>query len=259
MTRSVRGEFFTAPLRAMGMDSIGFICDPDHPLFRPVAERLAARGFEVEFHYPTGSVTPAEVDALSALVGGTVHPATLAALRYADANGVQTWNGFSATVALSARLVTLGALEASGCRVPEVRFDGPADGYEPGRRYAWDGAPTLDAPAPFYVEAVGTEPVEHRYYAVDDGRETHMRAVALRTELADNDAVLRRTDIDVSLAASVRELLDRLEARAVAVDFARGGDGAFYAVRATPTPTFTGAGMDRHVADSIASLTTIGA
>jgi len=243
----------------MGMDSIGFVCDPDHPLFCPVAERLAARGFEVEFHRPTGPVTPAAVDALSALVVGTVHPTALAALRYADATAVQTWNGFSATVALSARLVTLSALDAAGCRVPDVSFEGPADGYEPGRRYAWEGPTSLDATAPFHVEAVGTEPVDHRYYAVDDGRETHMRAVELRTELVDDDAVLWRTDVDISLAASVRELLDRFDARAVAVDFTRGADGEFYALRATPTPTFTGAGMDRRVADSIASLTTIGA
>ncbi|MFC6756062.1 MULTISPECIES: hypothetical protein [Haloarcula] len=241
------------------MDSIGFVCDPDHPLLGPVAERLAARGFEVTLHRPTDPVTPSAVDELSALVAGERHPTALAALQYADANGVQTWNGFGATVALSARLVTLQALDAVGSRVPEVRFDGPADGYAPGRRYAWEGPVTLDARAPFYVRQVGTEPVDHRYYAVDDGRETHMRAVEVRTELADDDAVLQRTDVDVSLAASVRELLDRFDARAVAVDFTRGEDGAFYAIRATPTPTFTGTGMDRRVADSIASLTTIGA
>jgi len=241
------------------MDSIGFLCDPDHPLFRPVAERLAARGFGVAFHRPTDSVTPADIDPLSALVAGETHPTALAALRYADASGVQTWNGFAATVALSARLVTLSALEAAGCRVPEVSFDGPQDGYAAGRRYVWNGPANLDETAPFHVEAVGTEPVDHRYYAVDDGRETHMRAVELRSELVDGDPVLRRTDVDVSLAASVRELLDWFDARAVAVDFSRGEDEAFYAVRATPTPTFTGAGMDRRVADSIASLTTIGA
>ena len=240
------------------MDSIGFVCDPDHPLFRPVAGRLAARGFEVEFHRPTEQVAPADVDALSALVGGKVHPTALDALRYADANGVRTWNGFATTVALSARLVTLEALDAVGCRVPDVRFDGPRAGYAPGRRYGFEGAPALDSPAPFYVEAVGTEPVDHRYYAVDDGRETHMRALDVRRVVVDDEPVLQRADVDVSLAASVRELLDRFGARAVAVDFTEGEDGKFYAVRATPTPTFTGAGMDRRVADSVASLTTIG-
>jgi len=241
------------------MDSIGFICDPDHPLFRPVAQRLAARGFDVQFHRPTDPITPADIDALSALVNGQLHPAAVAALRYADRTGVETWNGVTATVALTARLVSLDALEAAGCRVPEVRFEGPADGYEPGQRYAWDGPARLGEPAPFYVEQVGPGAVDHRYYAVDDGRETHIRALEVRTSLADGEPLLQRTDVDVELAASVRGLLDRLRARAVAVDFTLGEDDEWYAVRATPTPTFTGAGMDRRVADSIASLTTIGA
>ena len=241
------------------MDRIGFVCDPDHPLFRPVAQRLAARGFDVQFHRPVDPPTGAAVDALAALVGGVVHPTTFAALRYADANGVETWNGFTATAALSARLVTLDALDAVGCRVPDVRFDGPREGYEAGHRYAWDGPTGLDEPAPFYVERVGSDAVDHRYYAVDDGRETHMRALEVRTAPSGDTPLLRRTDVDVSLAALVRELLDRLGARGVAVDFAEGADGESYAIRATPTPTFTGAGMDRHVADSVASLTTIGA
>lgn len=241
------------------MDSIGFLCDPTHPLLGPVAERLAARGFAVEFHRPTAPVAPGDVTGLSALVGGELHRTTLAALRYADANAVQTWNGFDATVALSARLVTLEALDSLGCRVPDVRFDGPRAGYVPGQRYAWDDSSAFAGPAPFYIEEVGTDSVTHRYYAVDDGRETHMRAIEVRTALPADDSLLRGTDVDVSLAASVRELLDRFGARAVAVDFTRGEDGEFYAVRATPAPTFTGAGMDRRVADSIASLTTIGA
>jgi hypothetical protein len=241
------------------MDCIGFICDPDHAVFRPVAQRLAARGFDVEFFRPTEPISRAAVDDLAAVVGGVVHPAALGALRYADATGVPTWNGFAMVTALSARLVALEALEAVGCPVPSVRFDGPAEGYTAGHRYAWDGSLSLDGPAPFYVETVSAERLDHRYYAVDDGRETHMRAMTLRTAIEGDEPLLERTDVDVSLAASVRELLDVFDARAVAVDFTERADGEFYAVRATPTPTFAGAGMERRVADSVASLTTIGA
>ena len=241
------------------MDSIGFVCDPDHPAFRPVAQRLAARGFGVEFLRPADPISAADVDCLGALVGGVVHPTAFAALRYAADAAVPTWNDVTAMTTLSARLVTLEALESVGCRVPTVRFDGPRSGFVAGYRYAWEGPIRLDDSAPFYVESLGTDGVDHRYYAVDDGRETHIRAVRLRTAIADDERLLERADVDVSLAASVRELLDILDARAVAVDFTRGEDGEFYAIRATPTPTFTGAGMDRRVADSIASLTTIGA
>ena len=240
------------------MDTIGFVCDPDHPAFGPVARRLTARGFEVEFFRPDGRVAPADVARLSALASGVVHPTAFAALRYADGEGIPTWNDWTAVAVLSARLVTLSALDAVGCRVPDVRFDGPHEGYVPAYRHAWEGPTTLDDTAPFYVEAVGNDGVDYRYYAVDDGRETHMRALSVRTAVADDDPLLERAEVNVSLAAGVRELLDVLDARALAVDFTR-DDEAFYAVRATPTPTFTRAGMDRRVADSVASLTTLGA
>ncbi|WP_276271023.1 hypothetical protein [Haloarcula litorea] len=241
------------------MDTIGFVGEPDHAVFWPVAERLSARGFDVTFHRPTDPIRGDEVADLDALVNGVVHPEALAALRHADRAGVPTWNGFAATTALASRLVTLDALATVGCRVPDVRFDGPAEGYDPGSRFAWDGGPTLDRSAPFYVERVRSEPVDHRYYAVDDGRETHMRALQIRTAVADDDPLVTDTDVNVRLAARVRELLDGLSARAVGVDFTRADDGEFYAVRATPVPSFAGANMHRRVADSVASLTTIGA
>jgi len=239
------------------MDRIGFICDPDQPVFRSVGQRLAARGFEVEFFPPTDPIAPADVDPLAALVNCRLHPASFAALRYADVAGIPTWNGFTVTAALSARLVALETLEAVGCRVPSVRTE-PAEGYEAGRPYPWDGPTRLGDPAPFYVERVGRRPVCHRYYAVDDGRETHMRTLALRTSPEEGERLVEHADVDVSLAARVRGVLDKFDARAVAVDFTRGRDSEFYALRATPTPSFLGAGMDRRVADSVASLTTIG-
>jgi len=240
------------------MDTIGFICDPDQPVFRSVGQRLSARGFEVEFFRPTDPITPEDVDTLSALVNCRLHPASFAALHYADTRGIPTWNGFTMTTALSARLVAFEALDAAGCRVPSVQFD-PTAGYEAGQPYVWDGPTHLGESPPFYVERVRTGSVDHRYYAVDDGRETHMRALALRTSPRENSPLVDDADVDVSLAARVRGLLDLFDARAVAVDFTRGPDGEFYALRAIPTPSFLGAGMDRRVADSVASLTTIGA
>jgi len=239
------------------MDSIGFVCDPDQSVFRSVGQRLAARGFEVEFLPPTEPIAPADVDALSALVNCRLHPAAFAALRYADVAGIPTWNDFTVTAALSARLVALETLEAVGCSVPSVRAE-PAGGYEAGRPYPWDGPVRLGDPSPFYVEQVRRGAVDHRYYAVDDGRETHMRALALRNSPAEEEPLVEQADVDVSLAARVRGVLDKFDARAIAVDFTRGVDGEFYAVRATPTPSFLGARMDRRVADSVASLTTIG-
>ncbi|MFC7027490.1 hypothetical protein ACFQJ5_07640 [Halomicroarcula sp. GCM10025324] len=236
------------------MDRIGFVCEPTHPVFWPVAERLAARGFEVRFLDPTDPIPRDAIDACAALAGARLGRTAFDALRYADRVGVETLNGFVPTTALACRLVALGALERVGCPVPEVRTDAPSRpaAYIKRARYRWDTAET------FFQRRVDADPVCHRYYAVDDGRETHVRTVTVRSALTGFDDVVADADVDVGLATRVRELLDRVGARALAVDFVADGDDC-YAVDVDPTPAFLGAHMDQHVADAVASLTTIGA
>lgn len=236
------------------MDAIGFICEPDHPVFGPVAERLSARGFAVRFFRPGDPVPETDIDELSALANATIHPSSFAALYYADRTGVETWNGFTATTALSCRLVALAALERVGCRVPDVRFEKPEGEYVGKHRFRWTGSDDEG----FYQERVRTDPVDYRYYAVDDGRETHLRALRIRTELTDSESVVADADVDITRAARVRELLDRFEARALGVDFTAGDDG-YYALDVIPSPSFYGTMLGRQIADSVASLTTIGA
>ncbi|WP_324756719.1 hypothetical protein [Haloarcula montana] len=240
------------------MDTIGFICERTHPVFWPVAERLAARGFDVVFFDPGERVTHAEIGDLAALVNETVRPESFAALHYADRVGVPTWNGFVPTTALSCRLVAFNALEAVGCRIPEITFEKPAGDSVARERYSWTGQPTLGGSGDFYQERVRIDPIDYKYYAVDDGRETHVRVLTARSKLTGQTDLVSEGDVDITLAAQVRELLDRFEARALGVDFVRGEDG-FYAVDADPAPSFTGTGMERRIADSVASLTTIGA
>jgi hypothetical protein len=236
------------------MDRIGFLCEPAHPTFWPVAERLSARGFEIRFLNPTDPVAREDVDALDALVEASIGRTAFEVLRYADRVGVETWNGFVPTTALASRLVALEALEAVDCPVPEVRADPPTrpDEYVERGCYRWDAAA-----ATFYQRRLDADTARHRYYAVDDGRETHVRAVTVRSELSGLDDLIASTDVEVEPATRVRELLSRFGARAVAVDFLQAGDA--YAVDVDPAPTFVGARMDQHVADAVASLTTIGA
>ena len=238
------------------MDTIGIVCEPDQPVFGRVAERLAARGFDVEFLAPRGPVDRGTIDELAALVNTVVNWRSFATLRYADATGVETWNGFLPTTALSCRLVALNALERLGCHVPPT---GPSAGDGRERktaRFRWDGQ--LDRGRDLFDTQFRSEPLTYRYYAVDDGVETHVQALTIRWKLTDRRSILGETDVDVALATRVRELLDRFDARSVAVDFVR-TDGEFYAVDVDPTPRFHGSGMERRVADSVASLTTIGA
>lgn len=240
------------------MDSIGLLCDPDHPLFGPVSERLVARGFDVTFFRPTDTISAEDIESLAAVVNGVLHPTTVGALRHADRVGIPTWNGFTATAALSARLVTLNALESVGCTVPAVRFDGPTEGYVPSGRYTWDKAAQIGDSAPCYIERVRASDVDIRYYAVDDGLDTHVRAAKLNVRPTPDVPGLQRADVNVTLAAAVRELLELLESRAAAVDFTRGENGTMYALWATPVPSFAGVSMERRITDSVASLTTVG-
>ncbi len=250
------------------MDTIGVIAEPDHAVFGRVAERLAARGFEVRFFEPGEPIDEESVGGLAALVNGRLRRRSLAALRTADRRGVETWNGFLPSTALSCRLVAHRALEAVGCDVPDVRMtEGDGDGgtasdevtdghYVARGLYDWD--PPAGADRLLYRERVGDDAVHQKYYAVDDGVETHVTAVAVRSELTDDEPAVCEADVAVERATRVRELLDRFGARALAVDFVEDGDDA-YAVDVDAAPSFVGAGMDRRVADSMASLTTIGA
>lgn len=239
------------------MDTIGVIADPDQPAFGGAGERLAARGFGVRFFRPGERIATAAIDELSALAVAHVDPAAVTALHYADRGTVETFNGYVTTTALGNRLVALHALESVGCRVPSTWLAEPSD-EDVSYRYRdrWAGA-RADAPG-FYQAVVGTESRRHRYYAVDDGVETHVTAIELRTELAEGDRIVEEADVDVERATRLREVLDKFDARAITVDFARGNDD-WYAVDADPTPTFAYAKMERHLADAMASLTTIGA
>lgn len=241
------------------MDTIGVICEPDDDVFGRAAERLAARGFNVKFLAPRDPIAPADIEALDALVSQTVSRQSFAALHYADRIGVETWNGFFPTTALSCRLVALNALERLGCLVPDISFEKPDGEFVGKTRYAWDGPPSVGTDVDFYLEAVGADPLLHRYYALDDGVETHLQALTVHTELTEQGPIVEETDVQVELATRIRELLDRFDARALSVDFVTNDRGEHYAVDVDTVPSFDATGMDRRVADSLASLTTIGA
>lgn len=241
------------------MDTIGVICEPDDAVFGRAAERLAARGFGVEFFPPGEPVQPDDIDTLDALANSAMCRQSFAALSYADRNGVETWNGFFPTTALSCRLVVLNALERVGYRVPKIAFEQPEADYVGKSRFRWNGPAGVDGSTEFYQEAVGAEPAVERYYALDDGVETHLQALTVKTELTEQEPLLEETEVRVQLATRIRELLDRFDARAIGVDFVIDDYGECYAVDISPVPSFDGAGMDRRLADSLASLTTIGA
>lgn len=237
------------------MDTLGIVCEADHPVFGRVAERLAARGFGVEFATPGNPLEGDGLAAIDALATTDLGRASFGALRAADRRGLETWNGFTPTTALSCRVVALHALECLGCQVPATGATSTDDHGDRRARFRGAGAAVAHD---VFVERVGSEPVTYRYYAVDDGIETHVQATTVRSEPDGYRPTVEEADVDVELATCVRELLDRFEARALAVDFVASRD-AFYAVDVDPAPDFFAADLERRIADSLASLMTIGA
>ncbi len=51
------------------------------------------------------------------------------------------------------------------------------DALHPPTRYSWDGVPVNSDEGDFYQACVQEEPVEYKYFAVNDGRETQPRAI----------------------------------------------------------------------------------
>lgn len=238
------------------MDTLGIVCEADHPVFGPVGERLAARGFGVEFLVPGDPLDTDAIDSLDALANTDLSRPSFAALRQAERVGLETWNGFTPVTALSCRVVALNALERLGCAVPAL--GSTRSERHTVRRSRFRCEQPTECREDVFVEAVRSEPVTYRYYAVDDGIETHVQAMSIRSKPDGYRPTVEEADVDVELATRVRELLDRFGARTLAVDFVVNRD-VFYAVDVDPAPDFYDAGMERHVADSMASLMTIGA
>jgi len=239
------------------MDTIGVLGDPDHPVFGGAAERLAARGFHVDLYPPADGITHEEIAALDAFAVAELRPSAITALHRADSAGVETLNGGFATTALGSRFLAHHALETVGCRVPRVWPTSPPDTSTRRRaRFRWPDP--RHPPGGFYQEVLPADPIRERYYAVDDGVETHVTAIGLKTRLREREPVVEEVEVEVERATRLRTLLDQFDARTVAVDFV-GVDGEGYAVDVDPAPSYVHADMERHLADALASLTTIGA
>jgi len=235
-----------------GSGTVGIVAAADHAVFAVVADDLHERGFDVRFIEPGRPLQPDELEGLAVLANKKIRRASLRALLAADRAGVPTWNGFVPTAVLSARLVGLHALRAVGCRVPAVRFEPPDGDYVAKPLFSWDGAPTLNGDGEFYQPLLRTEPVDFKYYAVDDGERVHVRALAVTSKLYGEMAHLGQVEPNPEPAAAVRRLLARTGARALGVDFVRTADG-YYAVDVNAAPSFRRTGLEAALADSIAA------
>ncbi|WP_267641554.1 hypothetical protein [Haloarchaeobius amylolyticus] len=232
---------------------VGILCAPDHTVFAAVADTLRERGVVVTFYDPEAPLDRTTVADLDAIVAKKTRPATFTTLRLAADCGVPAWNDFVAYCIFAFRLVGLHALETVGFRTPPVSFTPPEGEYVAKTLRSWEGVPVRNGEGDFYQPLLPADPVDHKYYCVDDGEQYHVRVLEAASKLGGEKRVLGRRDPDPDLAAKVRELARRTGAHGVGVDVIS-VDGEPYAVDVNPAPSFRETGLEAPIADSIRSL-----
>lgn len=199
-------------------------------MFREVAERLRNAGFRVRFIHPQSHLSLRHIADLSLIVNKKTLPSALPALRHARREGTPLWNNLQATVLFSSRLVGLQALSEVGFCTPAVSLEKPKGEYVAKGHYIWNDEPELNGEGDFYQELIPTEPVDYKYYAVNDGKRIHVAGRRVTSKLYGQKEFLGRIQIRPRLATSLRQLVERFDLRGVGIDLIKDDDGQYWAV-----------------------------
>ncbi|QSG12665.1 Uncharacterized protein HSBGL_2258 [Halapricum desulfuricans] len=238
----------------MGSDrGIGILCQENKPVFSDVAERLRNAGFQVRFFHPQSTLSPEHIADFSLIVNKKTRPSALPALRYARRTGTALWNNLQAVVLFSSRLVGLRALSEMGFRTPEVSFEKPDDEYVAKGYFIWDDEPELNGEGDFYQELIPTEPIDYKYYAVNDGSRIHVAGRRVTSKLYSEKQFLGQIQIKPALATSLRRLVDRFDLRGVGVDLVKGEDDQYWAVDVNLAAGYRDTGLEPALTESIIS------
>lgn len=235
---------------AGSQERVGIICQPDHPVMSAVGVRLADHGLDVAFFDPDSSIGSTELAGLSILVCKRTRPASIRALIAAQRLGVSTWNSATGVQACLTRFTQQCALAAVGFPVPNSSRTRPDGDYVAKGLYHWQSTLEVNGEGDVYEELLPTDPIDFKYYVVDDGTTARTRVVRVTSKLWGEKRVLGWAEPVSELVDRITTLMDRLEMRGIGVDVIR-VDGVWYAVDLNPCPDFTGAGMDAVIARSI--------
>lgn len=196
-------------------------------------------------------LSPSHIDDLALLVNKQVFPLNLPALRYAQRTGTVLWNNLVATIALSSRLIGLRALEAVGFYVPRTTFEKPEGEYVAKPYYIWHGDVELNGEGGFYQELIPTEPVDYKYYAVNDGTRVQTAAKRVTSKLYGPKRFLSQVRPRPMLTRCLRRLVNRLDLRGVGVDFVKDNEGRFWAVDINLAAGYRDSGLEPALRRSI--------
>lgn len=231
--------------------TIGLICDPDHEVFSVVAQRLEAAGLTVRRFDPGRRLATSDLDSLDLLVTKKLGPETFHALVLAAEQGLGTWNGLS-TAVLGIRPIGLLALQAVGFSVPPTAFEKPAGDYVAKPLYDWrsSGRVERNGTGDLYQELVDADPLDQKYYAVDDGSQVHVRVVQATSKLRGEKRVLGQVEPDPEIAAGLRTLMAKTDSQALGIDVLETEDGS-QVVDVNPAMSFRETGLESAIVDSI--------
>jgi len=232
-------------------ERIGILCSVDQPVFSAAAERLRESGYTVRFFDPRSKIPPSKLDDLSLLVNKQVFPVTLPCLDHARRAGIPLWNDLPATIAFSSRLICLQALEEVGFRIPTVTFEKPAGEYVAKDYYVWNGEPELNGEGDFYQELVPTEPIDYKYYAVDDGERIRTAGRRVTSKLYGPKRFLSKARTRPRLTVGLQRLVERTGLRGLGVDFVRDEQDRFWAVDLNLAAGYRNTGLKPAICRSI--------
>jgi hypothetical protein len=231
---------------------IGITCSRDHPVFSVVTDRLSDRGHAVSHFDPTEPVDRETLASLSLFVNKKTRPASVRALVAAERLGLPTWNSATGVLACVSRFTQLCVLSGAGFAVPAASPDPPPTDYVAKGRYHWQTTLEVNGDGDVYEELLPADPVDYKYYAVDDGSGLRTSVVRATSKLHGEKRVLGRADADPDVVGNVTSLMRRLGMRGLGVDVVRVGE-AWYAVDLNPCPSFVGSGLEDALVESIES------
>ena len=245
-------------MNAADTAQIGILCDDDQPVFTAVARQLRNAGHTVRFFDPRSELSPSHIDDLDLLVNKQVFPLNLPVLWYARRTATPLWNNLVATIALSSRLIGLRALEAVGFRTPRISFEKPEFAYVAKPTYVWHGDVELNGEGGFYQELIPTDPVDYKYYAVNDGSRVQTAATRVTSKLYGPKRFLSQVHPRPTLIRRLRRFVNRLDLRGVGVDFIKDGEGRFWAVDVNFAAGYRDSGLETALDKSIGMALTDG-
>ncbi|WP_336345899.1 ATP-grasp domain-containing protein [Halalkalicoccus ordinarius] len=238
-------------MKTAGAEQIGILCADDQPVFTAVASQLRDAGHTVRFLDPRSELSATQIEDLALLVNKQVFPLNLPAFRYAWRTGTPLWNNLIATIALSSRLIGLRALEAVGFHTPRITFEKPEFEYIAKPYYIWHGDPELNGEGGFYQERIHTDPIDYKYYAVNDGTRVQTAAKRVTSKLHGPKRFLNQIRPKPTLTRCLRRLVNRLKLRGVGVDFVKDDEDRFWAVDVNLAAGYRDSGLELPLYESI--------